>query len=166
MATFEVTLDIRPADALSPEKLEEALQRGVTKAGFYLEGAVKDTITPFTRTGRLRSSVIFRSGGRLVAYIVAGGSNVNYAAAVDTGSKAHIIRPRNARVLAWPTSGRSAAGLGRGRAGTLRGGNAGFAFARVVHHPGFKGHQYMERTWQRERDNVVRIIEAEVAAAI
>lgn len=166
MATFEVKIEIKPPAALSLQATEEALQRGVDKSAFYLEGAVKDTITSFTRTGRLRSSVIFRRGGRLTALIIAGGSNVNYAAAVDTGSKAHIIRPRNARVLAWPTSGRSAAGLGRGRAGTLRGGNATFAYARIVHHPGFKGHQYMERTWQRERDNVVRIIEAEVAAAV
>lgn len=166
MATFEATIEIKPANALSVESLEQAIQRGVDKSAFYLEGAVKDTITGFTRTGRLRSSVIFRRGGRLTALIVAGGSNVNYAAAVDTGSKAHIIRPRNARVLAWPTGGKSAAGLGRGRAGTLRGGNVSFAYARIVHHPGFKGHQYMERTWQRERASVVRIIEAEVAAAV
>jgi hypothetical protein len=58
-----------------------------------------------------------------------------YAATVEKGSRPHIIRPRNAKVLAW--------GGPRRLTGRLRKGAQATNFARVVHHPGTKPYPYL-----------------------
>jgi hypothetical protein len=76
--------------------------------------------------------------------IIAGGQlRVGYARPVELGSKPHIIRPkagrsgRNGRpaALAW--------GGSRTLGGRLRAGGGPTHFARVVHHPGSKGHPFL-----------------------
>src|SRR5688572_29071299 len=54
--------------------------------------------------------------------------NAPYAAPVEFGTKPHVIRPRNARMLAWPAAG-GARLSGRARTG------ARMIFARKVDHP-------------------------------
>jgi hypothetical protein len=67
--------------------------------------------------------------------------NANYAAAVEFGSKPHVIVPKRARVLAWPSAG--AARLS-GRARTRGGKSTGpMIFARKVNHPGSKAKPYL-----------------------
>jgi hypothetical protein len=58
-----------------------------------------------------------------------------YAAPVEFGSKPHIIRPKNGRVLAW--------GGHRRLSGRLRSGSKPTNFAAFVHHPGSKAHPYL-----------------------
>jgi hypothetical protein len=58
-----------------------------------------------------------------------------YAAAVEYGSKPHIIRPKRAKVLAW--------GGPRRLSGNLRSGAKPTNFAALVHHPGSKAHAYL-----------------------
>lgn len=58
-----------------------------------------------------------------------------YAAPVEFGSKPHIIKPRNARVLAW--------GGSRRLSGRLRSGSKPDHFAALVHHPGSRAHPYL-----------------------
>jgi hypothetical protein len=61
-----------------------------------------------------------------------------YAAAVEFGSKPHVIRPKRASVLAWPSSesGRRLSGRARTNAGDM-------TFARKVNHPGTKAQPFM-----------------------
>lgn len=59
-----------------------------------------------------------------------------YAAYVELGTRAHIIKPRRKRLLAWPAAG-GARLSGRARTG------ARMIFARVVHHPGTKPQPYL-----------------------
>jgi hypothetical protein len=79
------------------------------------------------RTGRLRSSIragdprIFSLRGSLTV-----GSDLEYAAAVNDGSRPHIIRPRSKQVLRFNVGGR-------------------IVFAKVVHHPGTKGTHFLDR---------------------
>lgn len=54
-----------------------------------------------------------------------GVTDVNYARMVSEGTRAHEIRPKSARALAFRTSG-------------------GMVFATVVHHPGTKANPYVE----------------------
>lgn len=54
------------------------------------------------------------SGHKVLGYV---GNSAYYASYVHDGTQPHVIRPRNARVLAW-------------------GGDPPTVFARVVHHPG------------------------------
>ena len=58
-----------------------------------------------------------------------------YAAPVEFGSKPHIIKPKNAKVLAW--------GGSRRLSGRLRSGSKPDHFATIVHHPGSRAHPYL-----------------------
>lgn len=79
------------------------------------------------RTGRLRSSIradpprIFSLRGSVTV-----GSDLEYAAFVNDGTKPHIIRPRRAKVLRFNVGGQT-------------------VFARVVNHPGTKARPFLDR---------------------
>lgn len=65
-------------------------------------------------------------------------ATATYAAPVEFGTRAHIIRPRKGKALRFPGSG----------GGTLSGRvNSGGAvvFAKVVHHPGTKAQPFMRQ---------------------
>lgn len=54
------------------------------------------------------------------------GSDLEYAAAINDGSRPHVIRPRRASVLRFNVGGR-------------------VVFARVVNHPGTKGTHFLDK---------------------
>lgn len=58
-----------------------------------------------------------------------------YAASLELGARPHVIRPKNAKVLAW--------GGPRRLTGRLRSGGKATNFAKVVHHPGNKPYPYL-----------------------
>ena len=78
-------------------------------------------------TGRLRSSIraepprVFSLRGSVTV-----GSDVEYAAAVNDGTRPHQIRPRRAQVLRFNVGGR-------------------VVFARVVNHPGTRPRPFLDR---------------------
>ena len=65
-----------------------------------------------------------------------------YAAAVEFGTKRHVIVPKRARVLAWPATqgGRRLSGRARTKGGKPTGPTA---FAMKVNHPGTKAQPYL-----------------------
>lgn len=87
------------------------------------------------KTGFLARSIHPGTLGRTFAIVEA---SAPYAAFVELGTRAHVIRPRNASVLAWPasSSGRRLSGRRRTNAGPL-------IFAKLVHHPGTKPFPYL-----------------------
>lgn len=88
------------------------------------------------RTGNLARTI--RVGALTDSYVEvkAGGTrNVGYAGVVEFGSRAHVIVPRNASVLAW--------GGARTLGGRLRKGSRATNFARRVRHPGTKAQPYL-----------------------
>lgn len=78
-------------------------------------------------TGRLRASIrverrsVFGLRQRWTV-----GSDVEYAPMVNDGTRPHLIRPRNARVLRFQVDGRT-------------------VFARVVRHPGTRARPFLDR---------------------
>jgi hypothetical protein len=86
------------------------------------------------KTGHLGRSI--RAGNLFSDHAVVE-ATVNYAAYVEYGTRAHIIRPRNKRILRFPANGHSARLTGSVR----RGGDA--VFAREVHHPGTKPRPFL-----------------------
>jgi hypothetical protein len=84
-----------------------------------------------------------------------------YAAAVEFGTKRHVIVPKRASVLAWPASegGRRLSGRARTRAGKPTGPTI---FAARVNHPGTKAQPYLipaaEKALERHgfRDLIVK----------
>ncbi len=88
------------------------------------------------RTGNLGRTIRLGSRSATHVEVRAGGVNqVGYAAAVEFGSRPHIIVPRNAKVLAW--------GGNRTLGGRLRKGSQATNFARKVNHPGSKPQPYL-----------------------
>ncbi len=85
------------------------------------------------KTGNLGRSIRpgFFSGSQAIVE-----AHANYAAYVELGTRPHVIRPKNKKVLAWP-----AAGSARLSGSTKRGGSS--IFAREVHHPGTKPQPYL-----------------------
>ncbi len=92
------------------------------------------------KTGNLGRTI---SKGQLTDVFAIVQATAPYAAFVELGTKAHVIRPRSKRILAWPANAAGARLSGRARTSTRRGGNGGMRFARVVHHPGTKAQPYL-----------------------
>ena len=105
--------------------LTNASRRELREAGRQVVNRAR-VLAP-VRTGRLRSSIradpprIFSLRGSLTV-----GSDLEYAAAVNDGSRPHIIRPRTKQVLKFQVGGQT-------------------VFAKVVHHPGTKGVHFLDR---------------------
>lgn len=78
-------------------------------------------------TGRLRASIRVESRSFLgLRQRVTIGSDVEYAAMVHDGTRPHIIRPKNAKVLRFRVGGR-------------------VVYARQVRHPGTRARPFLDR---------------------
>ena len=84
------------------------------------------------KTGNLSRSIV---AGRITPNFATVEAGANYAAYVELGTRPHIIRPKNASVLAW--------GGERRLSGRLRTGSSATSFAKYVHHPGTKAQPYL-----------------------
>lgn len=84
------------------------------------------------RTGYLRRNIV---PGQISGNHATVEARTPYAATVELGSRAHVIRPRKAKVLAW--------GGTRRLSGTLASGSKPTHFARIVHHPGTRPYPYL-----------------------
>jgi hypothetical protein len=89
------------------------------------------------KTGHLGRSIVPGAVSDTSALVEA---RTPYAAAVEFGSKPHVIKPKRASVLAWPGSAKNRRLSGRARTGTGRG---DMVFAKSVRHPGTKPHPYL-----------------------
>lgn len=88
------------------------------------------------RTGNLGRTIRIGKVDRDSVEVLAGGKlKVGYAAAVEFGTRPHIIRPRRAKVLAW--------GGARTLGGRLRAGQRPTRFAMSVKHPGSRARPYL-----------------------
>lgn len=88
------------------------------------------------RTGNLGRTIRISSLTANHVEVAAGGTrNVGYAAAVEFGTKPHVILPRRRKALAW--------GGGRTLAGRLRAGAVATNFARRVNHPGTRAQPFL-----------------------
>lgn len=88
------------------------------------------------KTGHLGRSIL---PGALTATHATVEARTPYAAAVEFGTRPHIIRPVKARMLAWPASRRLS-----GRSRTSGGKAVGpFIRAMLVRHPGTKPQPYL-----------------------
>lgn len=108
-------------------------------------------------TGYLRGSIHSDHRGEH-AYILAG---AEYAQYVNSGTRPHIIRPRNKKVLAFPPFGARSGYRGGIRTGIFKFGgksvDVGLVFAKEVHHPGTKGVHFVEKT----SDYILKILPVE-----
>ncbi|WP_440952033.1 HK97 gp10 family phage protein [Methanococcoides sp. FTZ1] len=109
-------------------------------------------------TGNMRASVssdVFDEVGARITV------SANYAQYVNDGTRPHIIRPKNAKCLAFaPFGARGSLSRGHRTAFFTFGGKTvetGLVCVKVVHHPGTKGSHFVEKT----RDHILKIIPTE-----
>lgn len=101
------------------------------------------------KTGHLGRSIV---PGRVTAKSAVVEARTPYAAAVEFGTRPHIIRPVKASVLAW--------GGNRRLSGNLKSGSKATHFAKEVHHPGTRAQPYLipaaKKAVSHLRDAVVK----------
>ncbi len=81
-----------------------------------------------------------------VTVLAGGRRNVGYAAAVEYGTRPHVIFPRKRKALAW--------GGARRLSGSLRSGARPTHFAKRVNHPGTRAKPYLRPGAQRALQEV------------
>ena len=115
------------------EESKGNVQKAVKKSAFNIEANAKKNLAANKSvvTGHLRRSVATQMGD-LEATIHT--SNVKYAAIVEKGSKAHIIRPKNKKALYW-----------KGATHPVK----------QVNHPGSKAKPYLEPAFESEKDKFI-----------
>lgn len=84
------------------------------------------------KTGHLQRNIV---PGRITATHATVEARTPYAGFVELGTRPHIIRPRNKKVLAW--------GGERRLTGRLKSGSKATHFAKEVHHPGTRAQPYL-----------------------
>jgi hypothetical protein len=126
------------------EGMDELNRRieGIQKVGRALLGKVAILAVSYAKqtvprkTGNLGRTIRVGQVSDSEAQILAGGQyGVGYAQAVEFGSRPHVIRPRNRKVLAW--------GGSRRLSGNLRSGAGATSFAMVVNHPGTQAKPFL-----------------------
>lgn len=137
--TFTVTLDQARLQAvikrLEPATWRKRASASVLESTLYLEREIARRMRK--RTGAAAASVLGRRVSEMVGHVA---SSLGYVSILEGGSRPHVIRPRRAKVLAFP-------------------GGSGTVFARSVNHPGTRGYHAF-------RDGVassVKAIEAIIA---
>ncbi len=107
-----------------------------------LEAVAMAKILVPRRTGNLGRTIRLGTVSSTAVEVKAGGSReVGYAAAVEFGSRARVIVPVRASVLAW--------GGPRTLGGRLRSGGRATNFARRVRHPGTRAQPYLFPGFER-----------------
>lgn len=170
MPSNEISIQVRGVEDLRlalkqyPSIARPIIQRALDDSGRVLLKTVQLLPTAFLpqRSGKLRSSFTYARLGMAIRFYP--GDNVPWAIFVHQGTKAHIIRARNARALAFQWDKRGYGGPKGGKqryqssraiqsgggvqfvtgknAKLARAGNATVLFEQV-HHPGTKAHPFM-----------------------
>ena len=101
-----------------------------------------------SRTGTLERAVqseVTDGGFRGVVSLNEGVAG--YGPCVHEGSRAHVIRPINKRVLRWP-------------------GKGGFVFSKISHHPGYKGDPFLYDALDDNSAEIDKIFDEEIENAV
>lgn len=150
-----VTINVRVSgidkllSKLDPKHMTRALDRGLDDIVVQLGAKVIHEAPK--KTGNLRRSVHPGPRSHLERTIVIG---ANYAAAVNNGTRPHIIVPRNRKTLRFAADASGRRLSGRPRSG------ADVVFAREVHHPGTRANPFIKRAV--ERTNCASIMAAAI----
>lgn len=113
------------------------------------------------RTGMLERATIYKvSENDLKGWVTIDRTIAPYGPYVHRGYKAFDIVPRNKKALRWVAS--TTATTFNGKAITKR----GFAFAKRVHHPGYKGDPFLFNALEAKQDDVIKIFNSRVEAAL
>lgn len=132
----------------APQSVSKAMEEGVMLAGEMVADYAKAHHRFIGRTGALESSIRTLFQPPMTVIVQAGGGGAGYGAYVHGGTKAHVIRAKNKKLLRWP----SPAG--------------GFFSKREVNHPGTKADPFLFNALEAKRSEVVKQMQRAVDAAL
>ena len=124
--------------------IKNAMERSVSKLHNYATTHHRF----ISRTGTLERAVqseVTDGGFRGVVSLNEGVAG--HGPCVHEGSRAHVIRPRNKRVLRWP-------------------GKGGFVFSKISHHPGYKGDPFLYDALDDNSAEIDKIFDEEIENAV
>jgi len=131
------------AMAVVLSEIGEATREGLARAGEIVAEEARQNHEYKDRTFWLTRSIASDDpvgnffGGTLECEV---GADAPHAAAIEVGSRAHVIRARNAKMLRFT-----------GRDGRLH-------FRKQVNHPGTKAYRYLAGSLEREADAVAEAV--------
>jgi hypothetical protein len=121
--------ELRAAFKKAPDITAKELEKATKEAGKTILATEKEEVP--IKTGQLRRSITLDYHPISVSIY----PTVNYALPVHEGTKAHIILPVRASVLAFKKNGK-------------------MVFVKRVNHPGSKANKFVERTVQRTENGI------------
>lgn len=125
MGTVRYRIDYAKLDAIGKKKARRVMSLVVAECRIVARRNV--LWGPYTRTGRLAQSIYGTLRSTPTGFVGRVGSRLSYAASVEGGARAHVIRPRSADgwlVFFWEKEGR-------------------WVKTKSVNHPGQKGKHYL-----------------------
>lgn len=128
--------------------LRRSIKNAMERSGSKLHNYATTHHRFISRTGTLERAVqseVTDGGFRGVVSLNEGVAD--YGPCVHEGSRAHVIRPRNKRVLRW---------LGKG----------GFVFSKISHHPGYKGDPFLYDALDDNSAEIDKIFDEEIETAV
>lgn len=125
MTDVKITVEGIPETVKRVEATQDAIDQALATTAVGVEDLVEVGAGVHAKTGRLERS-IFK--GRITGGWEVGhdGRIAPYARFVHDGARPHVILPKDKRALRWPIPG-------------------GFAFAKRVDHPGYRGDAWLRR---------------------
>lgn len=149
---------ITPKHLPSTAEYMRAIENTIDQTGNLILRDLQSTV----RTWKTKVSfyvVIHKSGGEYA--VIAGTNNLIYLF-VDHGTKAHPIKPKRSKYLAFQSGYRAKTRVG------IIGSNEGGAFgetqfAQSVKHPGFKGREFILRIAKRRQVTMRQMGEQSIA---
>ena len=124
-----ISVSISGLEAVRAEfaRLDDALRnKALARTAVDVERLVEQAADKHTKTGALVSSVFSKRINASTYEIGHDLQRAPHAVFVHWGTKPHVIKPKNRKVLRWPSGGE-------------------FVFARAVNHPGSKPDKWIER---------------------
>lgn len=165
-AQFSIKLEpLIPKVGWTAKDFEAAIEKSLTQVGRLIKGDFEQT----TRGWKTRVNFTTRLGvggkhTETASYVQVSTKNKIYTY-VARGTKPHIIRPRAKPLLHFRTG--YIAKTIPGFIGTQSGGAKGaWVVARVVLHPGSRGRKFEEVIATRRKDDLRKLLSAEIARTI
>lgn len=119
-------------------KLRKAIRNALERSISAIHHTAATKHAYMTRTGNLDRSITSEMLSDNSATVFLDNKVAPYGAYVHNGTAAHIIRPRNKRILRWA-------------------GKGGFVFAKAVNHPGFKGDPFLVNALNENMKTIEKI---------
>jgi len=140
---FQGMEDLLYAFSVLPEVTGRNMRRAVKTSAVMVQEEAQQVHRFQTRKGTLESAIdVSISTTEAVSKVFLNDGVARYGKWIHDGSRPHVIRPKNKKLLRWVQNGR-------------------FRSAKLVHHPGTKPDPFIYEAAERKRGEVQALIQTE-----